>query len=258
LKIIENLKTFDLSITNISSVFAIEFRELFDQEVEIVRRAANQFRHRDCVFVGYKSEQTRLIVFKSVNFSIEFQGNWSNEKVFEFVFSNIECLLPPLTARAIEEFGAKSELILVVFLVPELYESIVEFVQKVHKRFRIFYEVFEDQNWIVQMMEIQRNELPVFAILDTKATRWVLFKSQERVKVRDWIENVDLQSLKWEGPGSGFLEELKARVRALVRTGSWPLYVIAICLSLIVGMCGFMIWDCYRMCRNESRNQKKE
>jgi hypothetical protein len=258
LKIIENSSSLDLSVTNISSLFVLEFEDTLGREVEVVRGVAEQVRADDCVFVGYRSGRADLRVFQSRDVSVGFEGNWSEESVSGFVRAHLYCELPPFTGRAVDEFSKKGELFVVVFLVPEMYEEVRVTVRGIRSRFRIFYEVFEEGNWIVQLMGVKRDRLPVFAVLDPKETRYAFGNGNDSTSVQDWLNELDPTNIKWEGPGSGFFAELRARIEAVVGAGGLLLYLILFCILIVLVMFGFMIRDCYWMFQPDFPNQKKE
>jgi thiol-disulfide isomerase/thioredoxin len=250
-----DLLEIETQTTKLSSVFFLQFEDSLDPRVEVLKKAAQAVRFQDCTFVGHKSNVTKLSVFKSRTFSVEYDGNWSIESLTGFVTSNMFCLLPPLTSRVLEHFSKKRQFIAFVFILPEMYDSILKIVETSELRFRLFYQAYDPDDRMAIMFGIHEHQLPLFYLIDPKNEQYLQIVLNETTTLQQWMIDLDVENIEWDGPGTGFVANFMSKFRMIIADGGWPLYTIVLCLLIMLGMCAFMGWDCYQVYKT---NPKKE
>jgi protein disulfide-isomerase len=241
------------SITNISSLFYLEFDDSRNDLLEIVKKTAESVRFDDCVFVARRAGQTSLRAFKSATFSVDYDGDWSDESLSEFVNAHLYCLLAPLTSRVLDSTTLLNKQLFIVFFREHMYTQIAEDIKGIKFPYPVFYEVYGKAAVLARIMKVQASKLPQYVLADPNKTRFFTVPVNESTALQDWMNQLDLSKIKWEGE-PGWLDLLGP----IGEMGSWPIYVIAACFVVVI--CTF-IWvgfDSYRMYRMESQARKKE
>jgi thiol-disulfide isomerase/thioredoxin len=239
-------------VTNISSLFYLEFEDARQQSLENLKIIATSLRAEDCVFIARRASQTRLLVFKSLTVSIPYPGDWSLESLSAFVKSNIFCLLAPLTGRVLDQFTESGQYMFIVFLHEAMYDSVLKVSETVTFKYPLFYEVYGAGALLGKVMNVKEERLPQYVLADPNRTQFISVPVNSSAELQNWMDRLQIANIKWEGG------EKAPGIMAMMELGGWPVYVICACLSAVVAVVVWVIRDARRMIKEEGENRKSQ
>jgi thiol-disulfide isomerase/thioredoxin len=239
-------------VTNISSLFYLEFEDAKPESLENLKRIAESLRAEDCVFVARRTLQTRLLVFKSIARSIPYDGDWSLASLSDFVKANLFCLLAPLTGRALDQFTESGNYLFIVFLHEDMYDRVLKVSESVTFRYPLFYEVYGAGALLAKVMKVRNQKLPQYVLADPNMTQFISVPVNESVELQNWMNRLDIGKVKWEGG------ERAPGINAMMELGGWPVYIIGGCLIVVFLTVVWVIWDAAQRTRAEKGHSKEE
>lgn len=222
--------------TNVSSIFVYE-HPIGDQNF-LLHHVILEFRMYDCIFLSVNSISEKLYVYRSKTQVFQFDQEWNFGNLQQFIMDNAFPMFPMLTAILFDLIKAQRRIIGLFFIEQSHYHSVYDTALKLSEKYWTTYSVYDEREWMAKFLNVKK--LPTFFILDMDNSRWKeyphAFNSSELI---DWVQNLDLAKIKWEGPGNGLFSEFWTQIYQLRAAGQT--WILGLVIFVII-FCVLMFW----------------
>ena len=251
----DNLAPFRLK-TDVSTLFVMKIPDKKDDYFQIYRGCAIKYRNSSSNFVLIQSDITELLVFKSYDKFITYNGDWSSDSINEFIYSNSLPLLAPLTESLFESFRISKKLCFTFFIANrEQFNRSLQIVDKINISFQFFYFQYNEEDYFCRFIGVKKKNLPQLYVIDIAHQLWgpspEEFSSEG---IQNWINNFDYNKMKWKGPGVGVFSDVYATFYTIWANGGLTLAVVVIGILFIIFLIIYAIYDICTVFRDDPIN----
>ena len=246
------------------SLFVFEYsKENIEQNyIEAIKNASYYFRSFDCIFVSFENngiQQPQLYVYKSRTKKIIFDNVWTNENLYQFILQNAFPNFSQLTGNLYDFITKKKQVIGLFFIDNRTkefkdYESLAN---DFNELFNSAYIKFSEKEHFARLMSISFNELPCFILFDPSNNRWIKQANinQDQEAFLKWIRTVDLNKIKWSGPGNGLFSKFWFEIYRMKAENTGELIAVISAFAIVIIM--IIIYIYFVFCYDDESEKQK-
>lgn len=221
-----------LGMTNTTSVFV--YVCIKDSKNTLMKEIAYNYRNFDCIFLLIESDTQQFYVYRSPTNPIYFNEKWNYGNLIEFIDNNTYPLFPMLSATLFNRYKSRKEIFGLFYINQTQYNKVYQTALTISNKYPTSYIIFDQSEWLGQFMNVKSTDLPSFFIVDIDNSRWKKYDSKfSASNIVEWANSLDLNKIKWEGPGNGIFSDFWTQIYQLKASGQLWIMIFAIIMIIV-------------------------